>query len=115
MTEETRITNEKTGGQKGSKDQRMELLPYTVLLKISEIYNMGAEKYDKHNWRKGYDWDLSFGALQRHLALWWEGEELDEESGLSHLAHAAFHIFALIEFESYPDKYEELDNRFDHG
>lgn len=108
---EKRITNKKTGGQKGRKSQRMELLPYLPLLKIAEIYDFGAEKYDDHNWRKGYAWSLSYGAMLRHLSLWWEGEDLDEESGLSHLAHAAFHILALLEYEG-NEYYTEFDDRY---
>jgi hypothetical protein len=95
-TGEVRKTSS-TGGQKGQKPQRMDLIPWNAVMKISEIYGFGAEKYDDHNWRKGYDFSLSFGAMMRHLALYWEGEDNDQESGLPHLAHAGFHIFALLE------------------
>lgn len=107
---EVRVTNEKTGGQKGRKPQRFELLPYGSLARIAEVYAHGAEKYEQHNWRKGYEWSLSYGAMQRHLAAWWEGEDTDPESGLSHLAHAGFHILGLLHFDAH-DKYEELDDR----
>lgn len=94
MTEE-RIVDESTGGAKGRKPQRMELLPWDALMSASEVFHFGALKYDDRNWERGYAWSLSFGALMRHLAAWWQGEDLDPESGLSHLAHATFHVLAL--------------------
>lgn len=105
---EKRIVNAKTGGEKGTKDERFELLPWDQLGKIARHYAVGAEKYADNNWRKGYDWSLSFGAMQRHLAAFWSGEDFDEETGSPHLAAAAFHCFALMLFM---DAYPELDDR----
>lgn len=105
---EQRITNEVTGGEKGRKPQRFELLPWGALGRVAEVYAFGAEKYDEHNWRRGFDWSLSFGAMQRHLAAYWEGEDNDPESGLPHLAHAAFHVLGLLTFA---DECPELDDR----
>lgn len=106
---ETRITNPITGGQKGSKDERFDLLPFEALAQITKIYNFGSQKYEDHNWRKGYDWSLSFAALQRHLAAFWSGEDNDPESGLPHMAHAGWHCLTLLTFAS---EHPELDNRF---
>ena len=59
---------------------------------------------DSRNWEKGYDWSLSYGALQRHLLAFWGGEDLDEEFGDSHLAAAGFHIMVLLSFiQNNPD------------
>ena len=60
---------------------------------------MGARKYEDDNWRKGYPWRLSLDALYRHIAAFESGVSNDTESGLHHLAHAAFHLFTLMEFE----------------
>lgn len=97
---EVRVTSE-TGGQKGRKPQRMDLLPPEALLALSEVYGMGADKYDDHNYLKGYDWSLSFGALLRHIMAAEKGEWLDDESGLPHVMHAAWHCFALFLFEKH--------------
>lgn len=98
MTEETRTTSA-TGGEKGVKAQRHDLLPRTALDVASEVYAFGAIKYADHNWRKRYEWSKSYAALQRHLTAWWDGEDVDSESGLSHLGHAMFHAFALATWE----------------
>jgi hypothetical protein len=107
---EVRVINESTGGEKGAKPQAMALLPWDALPVVSEVYGFGAEKYEADNWRRGYAWSLSFSAMMRHLAAFWSGEETDPESGLPHLAHAAFHVMALIVFSG-GKKYAELDDR----
>lgn len=107
---EVRVVNARTGGAKGSKPERMGLLPWDALVEIAKVYAFGAEKYAPDNWRKGYDWHLSFDALQRHLAAFWTGQETDPESGLPHLSHAAFHVFALLVFST-RERYADLDDR----
>lgn len=100
---EVRITS-KTGGQKGAKDVAMSLIPVGPLSDVARLYNFGAKKYSPNNWRKGYDWHLSYDALQRHATQFWNGEDIDEESGLPHLASVVFHALALMEFaKSYPE------------
>lgn len=103
MSKEIRITDPNTGGQKGSKPERYDLIPWNALSIIACVYHYGAQKYEDptvgpHNWRRGYAWSLSFAALLRHLTAWWEGEDVDPESGHSHLAHAGWHILTLIWF-----------------
>lgn len=95
---EVRVTSE-TGGEKGKKPEAMGLIPPEALLELGRIYSMGAEKYDDHNYLKGYDWSLSFSALLRHVLAAENGEWLDDESGLPHVMHAAWHCFALYMFE----------------
>jgi hypothetical protein len=94
---EVRVTSS-TGGQKGQKLAQYGLIPAGPLRQVAEVYGFGAQKYDAHNWRKGYDWRLSFDAMMRHAWAFWGGETYDPESGLHHLAHAVFHCFSLIEY-----------------
>lgn len=108
MSEEVRITSS-TGGQKGSKLARYDLIPARPLKHLAELYGFGATKYEDDNWRKGYSWSLSFAALNRHLWQFWAGEDIDEETGKPHLASVAWHAFTLMEFmESHP----EYDSRW---
>src|SRR5690625_7397406 len=62
---EVRVTSD-TGGQKGSKKARFDLIPVVPLWEVAEVYGKGAEKYEDRNWERGYDWSLSFAALRRH-------------------------------------------------
>lgn len=105
---EVRVTNEVTGGQKGSKLARYDLIPVYPLHALAEHYGRGALKYEPNNWRKGYNWSLNIAALKRHLAAFESGEDIDEETGSPHLAAVAWHVFALLEFGV---THPELDDR----
>jgi hypothetical protein len=105
---EVRVVNQTTGGEKGRKPARFELIPPAALAVVAEVYGRGAEKYADRNWERGVDWSLMFGAMMRHMWLWWSGETDDEESGLNHLGHAAFHVLGLMQLsETHPG----LDDR----
>ena len=97
MTEE-RITDPKTGGQKGKKQAQLGSLDPRSLMLVAEVAGFGGKKYERLNFMRGYAWSLSYDALQRHLHAFWDGEEIDSESGLPHLAHACWHSLALLSF-----------------
>lgn len=93
------------------KKNRLELIPPLAQDKIAEVFTFGAEKYDNWNWALGIDYARLYGSLMRHLTAWYAGEDLDPESGKSHLAHAGCNIMMLIEmFELRKD----LDTRPQH-
>jgi hypothetical protein len=75
---------------------------------LARVLTFGAKKYAAHNWRKGIVYSRLFDALQRHLWAWWSGEEIDPESGESHLDHAACCLMFLRELSLRP----ELDDRY---
>lgn len=95
-------TNKKEGQKKDSGKVRYELLPPELLEAVSEILTFGAKKYDDRNWELGMDWSRVFGALMRHLWAWWNPftSSVDEETGKSHLWHAACCIAFLIAYEA---------------
>jgi hypothetical protein len=107
-TTEVRVTNEKTGGEKGKKPEAFSLLPWEQLDEVARLYQFGATKYAAHNWTRGYDWSLSFDSLIRHARAFWNGSEIDEETGCSHLASVVFHALALMYFAEY---HRDLDDR----
>lgn len=107
-TREVTVTNEQTGGKKGIKPERMDLVPVGPLTELARLYGEGAKKYEDRNWEKGYDWNLSYGAMLRHITQFWNGEDRDAETGCHHLASVAFHAFALMQFGV---THPELDNR----
>ena len=92
------VENATTGGKKGQKNARFDLIPPYPLWKLAELYGAGAKKYADHNWLRGYDWSLSFAAAMRHLWQFWGGEEIDPETGMPHATCAAFHCFTLVQF-----------------
>lgn len=95
---EERVTDPNTGGQKGRKLAQLSALDPRSLIRVAEVAGFGAIKYARLNFARGYAYSLSYDALQRHLHAFWDGEENDDESGLPHLAHAAWHCLALLTF-----------------
>ena len=67
---------------------RMELLSPHSISGMASVFTFGAQKYGDRNWEKGIQLSRLYGALQRHMSAFWMGEDLDPESGLSHLDHA---------------------------
>lgn len=66
------------------------LLPLADLEGVVRVLEHGAEKYDRHNWRKVENGEQRYlAAALRHLAEDLESPgSLDEDSGLPHLDHA---------------------------
>lgn len=95
---EVRVTDATTGGQKGQKLARFDLIPPGPLTQLAEHFGRGARKYENRNWERGYNWSLSFGALQRHAWAFWGGEDLDPETGTPHIIAVAWHALVLAEF-----------------
>ena len=97
-----------TDGQKhDAQKDRWDLLPTAAVRQIVKVLTFGATKYGDQNWefvaeaRRRY-----YAATMRHLTAWWEGEENDMETGLSHLAHAGCCILFLLQ-KSLTNKTEE--------
>lgn len=78
---------------------RMDLVAPSILTAIARVSAMGAVKYGERNWEKGFQYKNVYSSLMRHLAAWWQGEDKDAESGLSHLDHIAWNIHVLVEHE----------------
>lgn len=86
----------------GIKDNRgktpLNLLPSQPLIAIAEVLAFGARKYKPHNYRLGLSWSETYASAQRHLLAWNDGQDIDPETGLSHLAHAGCQIIFLLEY-----------------
>jgi len=78
----------------------MNLLPPEGLSEVSKVLTFGATKYGAHNWRSGLQYSRLLSASMRHINAFNGGVDIDPESGISHLAHAACNLLMLIEFEA---------------
>lgn len=96
-----------TGGEKGVKMERYDLIPVEPLRLLAHHYGVGATKYEDDNWRRGYEWRKSFGALMRHLEAFRGGEDIDEETGSPHIIAVAWHAFTLSEFMRIHPDYDD--------
>jgi len=70
----------------GSKKVSPSTVPAHILMSVSLAMLEGAIKYARHNYRvAGVRSSIYYDAALRHLLSWWEGEDIDPDSGLSHL------------------------------
>lgn len=93
---------------------RTELLPWPALFEVAKVLTKGAEKYGDWNWRKGMSYSRLLGAATRHLGAWANGENLDQEFEISHLAHAACCLLFLLTFELDQVPGNNYDDRFSY-
>lgn len=72
-------------------------IPAPVLGELGLAMLEGARKYGRHNYRAaGVRASVYYDAVvARHLAGWWEGEDLDPDSGLSHITKALAGLVVL--------------------
>ena len=75
---------------------RLDLLPPLAIELVGHVLAHGARKYSPGNWRLCKDPDRYIAAMLRHAMAELRGEDLDSESEMYHLAHAACcALFAL--------------------
>ena len=85
------------------------LLSRLAVEEVGRVLEYGRAKYGSHNWRRGLGHQRLVSAALRHIFAWNESEDNDQDSGLSHLAHAiCMLMFALEEHKLKP----ELDDRW---
>jgi len=101
---ETNLEGRKYDGDKA----KLYLLPPKSILEVGKVLTYGAEKYDAENWRKVDDLQNRYtSAALRHIFAHMDGELEDEETGLSHLAHAMCCLLFKLEIELENAKIEE--------
>lgn len=71
-------------------------VPLLVLTEIGVAMLEGARKYGRHNYRvSGVRSSVYVDAAMGHLTQYWEGEDIDPDSGLSHVVKAIASLVVL--------------------
>lgn len=85
---ETKDTNPKDAvGTR--KWRQFSVIPMTVIWEIGVAMLEGARKYGRHNYREvGVRGSVYVDAAIGHISQWWEGEDLDPDTQLSHITQA---------------------------
>lgn len=100
---------EQRGRKYDSSKSSHDLLPFEALDEVAKVLTYGASKYDRGNWANGLKHSRLISAAYRHLGQYNSGEDVDQETGLSHVAHAACNLlFLLYLIKHKPD----LDDRW---
>lgn len=80
----------------GIKKAPLSTVSAPVLMEIGVAMLEGARKYGRHNYRMvGVKASVYYDAAMRHLTSWWEGENIDPDSGLSHVTKAIATLVVL--------------------
>jgi len=74
----------------------MELLPYDLMMRVANWYELGAEKYGINNYRLGQPSTKVIGSLMRHFTYYIMGFK-DED----HLAAMIWNGFCLMNNDTY--------------
>ena len=80
----------------GIRKVNMSCLPAGVMMDVALALMEGAAKYGRHNYRGvGVRSSVYYDAAMGHLMDWWEGDDIDSESGLSHVTKAIASLAVL--------------------
>lgn len=91
-------------GNEGVKHDKgkppLSIIPLEALQLEAKVFAFGAAKYGKSNYKKGMAWSRVIDAALRHIFAYANGENLDPESGMSHLGHARCCLAMLAFYEA---------------
>jgi hypothetical protein len=83
------------------KPASWSVMPRWVALQVGRVMSVGAAKYGAFNYRETPIAASTYqDALERHLALWFDGEDNDAETGVSHLASAIASCTLLMDAQA---------------
>lgn len=100
--------NDDTATKADSGKPPMDLLDTHWLEETAKVLGFGARKYARNQWRKGLAQSRLIAAALRHITAYNGGEDVDSESGLSHIAHASC---CLMFLQNGIKERPELDDR----
>ena len=85
---------------------RLTLVPRQIIWDIAAVREFGTKKYhnDPDNWKKVEIQRYRDAAFRHFLTYLDDPHGVDEESGLSHLAHVATNIAFLCSLETVEDE-----------
>lgn len=92
----------------GSKKVSITKFPMVALIHGAHAMMNGASKYGPYNWRgNAVVASIYVDAAIRHLASWFEGEEVAEDSGVHHLGHAMACMAILLDAQATGNLYDD--------
>jgi hypothetical protein len=97
---ESALPSQASGVKYDGGKLRYSLLPVGTVAEVVQVLEFGARKYAPDNWKHVPDARTRYyDASMRHIDAWWNGERLDPETNLPHLAHAVCCLLFLMWFD----------------
>lgn len=82
----------------GAKKAPLGVVPPALMLGAAPAMQVGADKYGPFNWRGQPVQVMTYiEAIQRHLFAFTDGQDNAEDTGISHLGHAAASLGILMD------------------
>lgn len=82
----------------GAKKSPLGVVPPALMLGAAPAMAVGANKYGPFNWRAQPVQVMTYiEAIQRHLFAFSDGQDVAEDTGVSHLGHAAAGLGILMD------------------
>lgn len=86
----------------GATKTPLGLIPPVAMEEQAWVHKLGADKYGAWNWRETQVLASTYiNATLRHLNSWRSGEDIDPESGRSHLGHIMANAAILLDAMKY--------------
>lgn len=85
------IETNATGGKQSKPIARLDLIPARALLQVGKVFEYGATRYEKDNWRK-ISSEEHINKMLIHAYAWLAGDTSDDHAG-----HAATRALMLLE------------------
>lgn len=96
MTDSDKIKESNPKDAIGIKKSSLTTLSMPVLFEAGNAMLEGGCKYGLHNYRViGVRASVYLNAAFRHLAAYWEGQDIDPDSGLHHIGKAIASLMVL--------------------
>lgn len=76
----------------------LSLVSTELMAALAEVrqWAIDSGKYPRDNWKRGFKFNRSIAAALRHIMQFKDGEDMDGESGLTHIAHAIASLEHLL-------------------
>lgn len=89
---------------------RWSLVDFDAFVPMVQVLEFGAEKYDAHNWKRGLNTTGICESMLRHIFAYMAGEDIDPESGISHIGHIqcnAMFLGRMGQLSEWDDRYKQ--------
>lgn len=86
----------------GEAKPKLSDTPTIGIREMGRVFTMGAAKYGRFNWREHtVSSSVYYDSVLRHLMDWFDGQDVDPESGLHPLAHAMAGMSILMDAQAH--------------
>lgn len=96
------------GRKDDSSKPQLSLISRRAIEEEAKVMDFGARKYDAWNWSAGIKFSRVLSALLRHAFAYADGEMLDPETKLTHMAHVRCCAAFLIDYEKNHPEFNDL-------